>query len=90
MSLDYIRKTYGVPAKRGGRVEYTDPAGRKVLGTITSARDARLNIRMDGCTHAGGPFHPTWNLRYLPAQESIDPGGGAPPVIASNNTAQQK
>ena len=27
--MEYIRKTYGVPAKRGGVIEYTDPRGQK-------------------------------------------------------------
>lgn len=65
MSMSWIRKTYGVPAKRGGRVEYTG-RGWSELGTITSARSGRVNIRLDGEKHAG-PFHPTWALRYLPA-----------------------
>lgn len=39
MSMDYIRKTYGVPAKRGGRVIYTGSALHKAIGgTIKSAR----------------------------------------------------
>jgi hypothetical protein len=63
MSFDYIRKSYGVPAKRGGRVEYTG-SGKIEFGTITSANGARLNIRLDGLKHTI-PFHPTWKLKYL-------------------------
>lgn len=63
MSFDYIRKVYGVPVKRGARVEYT--SGQTVrLGTVTSASGAHVNIRLDGSDHAM-PFHPTWQLRYL-------------------------
>lgn len=66
MSFAYIRKYYGVPAKRGGRVEYTG-SGKSELGTITSANGSHLNIRLDGIKHTM-PFHPTWKLRYIDAQ----------------------
>lgn len=39
MSMEYIRKYYGVPAKRGGLVRFEGQIGR-----ITSARDAHLRI----------------------------------------------
>ena len=67
MSMEYIRKTYGVPAKRGARIEY-QPEGEKRSwrGTITSAQDMYLRIRRDGdvCTYPA-PFHPTWGMTYL-------------------------
>lgn len=62
--MDWIRKTYGVPAKRGGRVEYTGQ-GKAVQGTITGARNGHLLIRLDGQKHSR-PYHPTWELRYPP------------------------
>lgn len=65
MSMDWVQKTYGVPARRGGRVEYTGGAAPQ-LGTIKSASGGRLNIQLDGAKHAM-PFHPTWELRYLDA-----------------------
>lgn len=65
MSMDYIRKTYGVPAKRGGRVEYSG-AGRPLMGTITGTEGAHLRIRLDCHKHALC-FHPAWKLRYLDA-----------------------
>jgi hypothetical protein len=64
MSMAYIRRYYDGPAKRGGRVEYTDGPPR--LGTITGSRDARLLIRLD-TEKRSYPFHPTWELRYLDA-----------------------
>lgn len=73
MSLEYIRKTYGVPAKRGGRVEYTGD-GTPERGTITSADGARLRVRLDGLKHPAH-FHPTWKLRYL--QSTAESNGGA-------------
>ena len=67
MSMDYIRTAYKVPAKRGGRIEYT-PHVPPRMGTIVGARGALLRIRLDGDKHVGS-YHPTWQLRYLP------PGG---------------
>ncbi|TIR70168.1 MAG: hypothetical protein E5X15_26520 [Mesorhizobium sp.] len=63
MAMADIRKRYDVPAKRGMRVEYTG-GKHPVLGTITSATNGRLNIRLDTYKHPM-PFHPTWELRYL-------------------------
>lgn len=39
MSMEYIRKHYNVPAKRGGVVRY-----RSKVGRITSARGAYLQV----------------------------------------------
>jgi len=67
VSLEWIRTNYKVPAKRGGRIEYT---GEKTpqLGTICGASGGHLSIRLDGVKHAM-PFHPTWELRYLDTSE---------------------
>jgi hypothetical protein len=67
VSLDYISRTYGVPAKRGQRVRYTGDKGPKVSareGTITAAEGAHLRIRMDGDSFSN-VYHPTWELEYL-------------------------
>jgi hypothetical protein len=63
MSMAWVRKRYGVPAKRGGRVEYSGE-GRPERGTIRSARGGRLWITLDDVKHPM-PFHPTWCLAYL-------------------------
>jgi hypothetical protein len=67
-SFDWIRSHYGVPAKRGGRVEYTPCEGSKDLpgkiGTITGTSGPHLLIRLDGEKHSR-PYHPTWQLRYF-------------------------
>lgn len=63
MSLAWIRKNYRVPAKRGGRIEYTGER-RSQLGTICGASGSHLSIRLDGARHTT-PFHPTWEIRYL-------------------------
>jgi hypothetical protein len=62
VSMSYIRRTYGVPAKRGGRVRYTG-GGKPELGTIRSA-GAHLNVQPDG-VQAVRPCHPRWKLEYL-------------------------
>lgn len=65
MSMAYIRKAYGVPAKRGLRVCFT--GGREPrFGTITSAAGSHLRIRLDGEDHPA-IYHPTWKLEYLEA-----------------------
>lgn len=63
MSIAWVRKHYQVPAKVGGRVEYTGD-GKPELGTITGTLDGHLRVRLDGIKHSM-PFHPTWKLRYL-------------------------
>jgi len=63
-NMERTRKLYGVPAKRGGRVIYTGN-GKREFGTIRSARYCRLNIQLDGRRNTR-PFHPTWELEYLP------------------------
>jgi len=61
MSMAFIRRHHGVPAKRGMRVFYKHE-GR--YGTILSARGDYLRIRLDGDKWAGN-YHPTWKLDYL-------------------------
>lgn len=57
--MDYIRKYYNVPAKRGGRVEFE---GRP--GTITGSVNGYLRIRLDG-ENRSRRYHPTWEIKYL-------------------------
>lgn len=71
MSMAYIRRSYGVPAKRGARVEYTGEAETQ-KGTITGTCGARLRIRMDGENYTG-IYHPTWEIRYLPVAKDTTP-----------------
>lgn len=72
MSMDYIRRTYGVPAKRGGRIAFTG-ATKAAQGVIVGSRGAHLRVRMDdsGLTHS---LHPTWMLVYL--SPSLAQGSG--------------
>jgi hypothetical protein len=60
---EYIRKTYGVPARRGMRVVYR--GGKEALeGTIVGFRGAHLRIRLAG-ENAIHSYHPTWKIDYL-------------------------
>lgn len=58
MSIAYIRKRYGVPAKRGGRVLFDGKPG-----VITGTSAARLRIRLDG-EKRSEIYHPTWLIAY--------------------------
>lgn len=79
MSIAWVRKHYNVPAKVGGRVEYTGES-KPQFGTICGTSGSHLSIRLDGIKHSM-PFHPTWKLRYLDAEASspspAQRGGGA-------------
>lgn len=57
MSMAYVRRYYGVPARRGRLVAYQDGYNLH-LGRITSAPHQYINI-------GGRPFHPTYELVYL-------------------------
>lgn len=59
MSMDYIRRYYGVPAKRGGRV-----IANGKPGVIVGAQGQYLRVRIDG-EKAVGNWHPDWNMIYL-------------------------
>ncbi len=63
MSFEYIKQAYNIPAKRGGRVEYTGGKEPK-KGTIVGASGAHLKIVLDG-EEKPGIYHPAWELHYL-------------------------
>jgi hypothetical protein len=71
MSLDYIRRTYGVPAKRGQRVQYLASDGELVEGRITGSSGGRLRVRLDG-NKQSFIFHPTFNLAYRRKGKWVD------------------
>lgn len=89
MTMAWVRKNYGVPAKVGGRVIYTGD-GREHRGTITRANGGRVWIRLDGIRYSR-PFHPTWKLEYLTetpkpaAQGEGFPVGQGQPQDGSNS-----
>lgn len=63
MSLKYIRDTYGVPAKRGGRVEYIGN-GQSIPGVITGSMGNNIRVRL-GSDTVSVIVHPTRKIRYL-------------------------
>lgn len=72
--MAYVRKTYGVPAKRGMAVEVwewrrwegrTCEWRRTTKGRVTSAPGPYL--RIDG----RGPWHPTWGVVYLSPEGEV-------------------
>lgn len=66
MTMAYIRKKYGVPAKRGMRVRYTGASVIPVEGTITSSRAGHIVVRFDRWPFpARVALHPTWMVEYL-------------------------
>ena len=64
MSMDYIRTTYGVPAKRGGRIAYGCEGIGLRTGTIIGSRGGYLRIRLDGDKVARN-YNPDWNMIYM-------------------------
>lgn len=64
MSMEYIRETYGVPAKKGGRVKYTNGSGVATEGVITGTHGAYIKVKMDG-DKLSECYHPTYNIEYL-------------------------
>ncbi|PKM47066.1 MAG: hypothetical protein CVV05_01365 [Gammaproteobacteria bacterium HGW-Gammaproteobacteria-1] len=64
MSMEYIRKTYGVPAKRGGEVRVMLDGSDGIPGTITGSRGQYLRIRIAG-RRRPGLYHPTHALEYM-------------------------
>ena len=80
MSMEYIRKTYGVPAKRGGRIRFTDT--HKVVWncTIKSARGAYLMVLVDDRVpgyRGRKKLHPTWHVEYLTPKVMCTPSGAS-------------
>ena len=63
-SLDYVKRTYGVPVKRGQRVIHEGEHG-----TVTSGDGAHVRVRFDGRAFSV-PCHPL-SLDY---GDGVDPG----------------
>lgn len=74
MTLEYIRKTYGVPAKRGGRIVYTGSTKGPLIGTIIRGGDSCLVVRLDGYPQVVR-LHPTWEIQYLSGLAPVPSAG---------------
>lgn len=60
MSMAYIRKAYGVPAKRGAKILYN---GNTYV--ITSTHGPHLRVKREG-KPGTIILHPTYQITYLP------------------------
>lgn len=58
MTAEYVRRYYGVPAKRGARVTVDGRPGR-----IVSFPGQYLGVRFDGEKRTAR-CHPTWRVNY--------------------------
>ncbi len=67
MSMEYIRKTYKVPAKRGGEIRYTGNKSGPVLMKIIGSKGQYLKCRIIDGFYGGIEIllHPTWEIEYL-------------------------
>jgi hypothetical protein len=77
MSMEYIRRTYRVPAKRGVQVEYIASDGERMVGTIVGSKGAYIRVRFGKGNKRKDilSFHPTYNLQYL-TNPPYDPQNG--------------
>ena len=68
MAAEYVRRHYGVPAKRGMRVITCSGPGR-----VTSFDGQCVRVLLDDIGYArhGLPFHPTWQMTYLDADGKV-------------------
>lgn len=64
MSLEYIRKTYNVPAKRGTPVRYGVRGVSQRDGVITGSSGSYIRVRLYGDKRSK-IYHPTWHMEYL-------------------------
>ncbi|WP_280320047.1 hypothetical protein [Nocardia wallacei] len=87
MSLEYIRRTYDVPAFQGGRIKYTNPYNAAIFGTIIGADDAWLKVRIDGARTVAG-LHPTDGIEYLGAPTGSCPECGRTVRLKADGTVR--
>jgi hypothetical protein len=63
VSLEYIAKTYNVPATRGRRITFHDTDDRKREGVIIGSRDQYLRVHFAEDNKVRH-LHPTWRVTY--------------------------
>lgn len=73
--LEYIRRTYQVPAYLYIEVEVEWQEGERVRGFISGAHCSYIKVQIDRpkIGVVTGTYHPTWRVTYFPA--------GCPPVV---------
>ncbi len=75
MSMDYIRRTYGVPAKRGMTVTICGD-GTRFQARIVGSRGQYLRLWIPGGKRSH-LYHPTDSLEYPAAAKGKTPNGHA-------------
>ncbi|WP_431953391.1 hypothetical protein [Actinacidiphila sp. bgisy167] len=60
-SSQYVRRRYGVPARRDLEIAYWDPAKEPCKGAVVDFRNQYLRVRLDGDKHLS-TVHPTWAI----------------------------
>lgn len=70
MSMQYIRDTYHVPARRGGRVRFDGHIWRIASATSAHLRVWRFEMLSIGeANYFEAIIHPTWRVEYLPEEK---------------------
>ena len=80
MTFDYVRNSYDVPAKRGGRVSWVEPTfGNTLHGTIVSASHY-VHVRFDGAelVHRFHPKDPALAYSTSEPQSPVQVAGEKP------------
>lgn len=88
MSMDSIRRRYGVPAKRGMAVTVD---GQPATITGSSRTAEHLMVRFDDEPRRTHPIHPTWRVEYGRKDPAVRASGdhvGAPPHAATEGSCR--
>jgi hypothetical protein len=64
MSFDYIRKAYGVPARRGGRIKFSPCPGIVKEGFVVASAGSRIRVRFTDMRRTV-VLHPVDAVEYL-------------------------
>lgn len=64
MSLEYIRKRYQVPARRGARIKFSPCAGIIKEGFVVAASGKYIRVRFTDFRRTV-LLHPSWQVEYL-------------------------
>lgn len=66
--MESVRRTYGVPARKGTPVVFRGYA-TPMQGHIISSTGSHLYMRLDHNGQRFGPLHPTWKMDYLDGRD---------------------
>lgn len=70
-ALEYIRKTYGVPAFKWKKISFRSNEKKKTIpGMIIGGRAGYLIVRLEG-REDPAHLHPTWNVLYEEDEDAV-------------------